>query len=288
MHDNASSRRIERRLTSLFPSVMLEDYAEEVGVVERNRKLQMPALVWSLVFGFATGESRSLADFRRSYNSTADDTLCPSGFYQQLTPELAEYLSDLVERGFDEVAVPDTTSQEIDRFRDIISADGTVLRLHEFLADDFQARKAEQAGARLHLIHNITDQTIEDYTITDEKTHDSTQFDTGPWLEDRLVLFDRAYLSYRRFALIDENGGYFLTPLKDSANPVITEELREWRGDAIPLEGKQVHDIMDDLYRQNSQKTANCFASSASVTTTPTTTSCTSQTCPGKSFCPTN
>jgi len=74
---------------------MLEDHAEEVGVVERNRKLQMPALVWSLVFGFATGESRSLADFRRSYNSTADDTLCPSGFYQQLTPELAEYLSDL-------------------------------------------------------------------------------------------------------------------------------------------------------------------------------------------------
>jgi len=229
---------------------MLEDHAEEVGVVERNRKLQMPPLVWSFVFGFATGESRSLADFRRSYNATADDTLCPSGFYQQLTPELAEYLSDLVERGFDEVTIPDTASQEIDRFRDIISADGTVLRLHELLADDFQARKEEQAGARLHLLHNITNQTIEDYTITDEKAHDSTQFDTGPWLEDRLVLFDWAYLCYRRFALIDENGGYFVTPLKDNANPVITEELREWRGDAIPLEGEQIHDVTDDLYRQ--------------------------------------
>ncbi len=30
---------------------MLEDHAEEVGVAERNRKLQMPPLVWSLVFG---------------------------------------------------------------------------------------------------------------------------------------------------------------------------------------------------------------------------------------------
>ena len=166
---------------------MLEDHAEDVGVLERNRTLQMPALVWSLVFGFATGESRSLADFRRSYNATADETLCPSGFYQQLTPELAAYLSDLVERGFDEVAVPDTTSREIDRFQDIISADGTILRLHELLADDFEGRKEEQAGARLHLLHNITDQTIEDYTGTDEKTHNSTQFDTGPWLEDHLV-----------------------------------------------------------------------------------------------------
>ncbi|WP_281259905.1 IS4 family transposase [Halalkaliarchaeum desulfuricum] len=241
---------MERRLNSLFPSLMLEDHAEEVGLVERNRKLQMPPLVWSLVFGFATGESRSLADFRRSYNSTADDTLCPSGFYQQLTPELAEYLSDLVEAALDEVTVPDTTSREIDRFRDIISADGTVLRLHELLADDFEGRKEEQTGARLHLLHNITEQTIDDYSVTDEKTHDSTQFDTGPWLEDRLVLFGRAYLSYRRFALIDENGGYFVTPLKDNAKPVITEELREWRGDAIPLEGEQIHDVTEDLYRQ--------------------------------------
>ncbi len=229
---------------------MLEDHAEDVGVVERNRRLQMPALVWSLVFEFATGETRSLADFRRSYNSTPDETLCLGGFYQQLTPELAGYLSDLVERGLDEVAAPDTTSREIDRFQNIISADGTILRLHELLVDDLKRPKEEQAGARLHLLHNITDQTIEDYTVTDEKTHDSTQFDTGPWLEDRLVLFDRAYLSYRRFALIDENGGYFVTALKDNANPLITEELREWRRHAILLEDEQIHDVTDGLYRQ--------------------------------------
>jgi IS4 transposase len=149
--------------------MMLEDHADFLGVVERNRKLQMPALVWSLVFGSATGESRSLADFRRNYNSTADDTLCPSGFYQQLTPELAEYLNDLVEQGLDEVTTPDTTSQEIERFQDVMSADDTVLRLHELLADDYKARKQEQAGERIHLLHNITEQTIGDYTVTDEK-----------------------------------------------------------------------------------------------------------------------
>jgi putative transposase len=48
---------------------MLEDHAEDVGVVERDRDLQMPPLVWSLVLGFTAGESRSLADFRRSYNA---------------------------------------------------------------------------------------------------------------------------------------------------------------------------------------------------------------------------
>ncbi|WP_434530116.1 IS4 family transposase (plasmid) [Haloarcula sp. NS06] len=238
-----------RRLTTLFPSEFLEDHAEELGVVERESKLQIPVLVWAFVFGFAAGECRTLASFRRSYNSTADETISPGGFYQRLTPALAAYLRDLVERGLDEVAAPDAVDADIDRFRDVMIADGTVLRLHEFLADEYEARKEEQAGAKLHLLHNATEQTIEQLDVTDEKTHDSTLFKTGSWLDGRLVLFDLAYFKYRRFALIDENGGYFVSRLKESANPVITEELREWRGRAIPLEGKQIHDVVEDLDR---------------------------------------
>ncbi|AAV44555.1 putative ISH8 transposase (plasmid) [Haloarcula marismortui ATCC 43049] len=105
-----------RRLTTLFPSEFLEEHAEELGVVERDRNPQIPVLVWALVFGFAAGESRTLAGFRRSYNSTADETISPGGFYQRLTPMLAKYLRDLVEHGLDEVAVPDTVDADIGRF----------------------------------------------------------------------------------------------------------------------------------------------------------------------------
>jgi putative transposase len=113
-------------------------------VVEREGKLQVPVFVWALVFGFAAGESRTLAGFRRSHNSTADEPISPGGFYHRLTPLLAEYLRDLVERGLDEVAVPNAVDADIDRFRDVMIADGTVLRLHEFLSDGFQARHEEQ------------------------------------------------------------------------------------------------------------------------------------------------
>jgi putative transposase len=239
-----------RRLTALFPSEFLEEHAEELGVVERDRKLQIPAFVWTFVFGFAAGESRTLAGFRRSYNSTADETISPSGFYQRLTPTLAEYLRDLVERGLDEVAVPDAVDADIDRFRDVMIADGTVLRLHEFLSDQFEARHEEQAGAKLHLLHNATKQTVERIDTADEKAHDSTLFKTGPWLENRLMLFDLAYFKYRRFALIDENDGYFVSRLKQNANPLITGELREWRGRAIPLEGEQLRAVLNDLDRK--------------------------------------
>jgi len=250
VHTEASSSRIMRRLTTLFPSEFLEEHAEELGVVKREGKLQIPVLVWALVFGFAAGESRTLAGFRRSYNSTADEPISPGGFYHRLTPTLAEYLRDLVERGLDEVAVPDAVDADIDRFRDVMIADGTVLRLHEFLSDEFQARHEEQAGAKLHLLLNATDETIERIDVTDEKTHDSTLFKTGSWLQGRLVLLDLAYFKYRRFALIDENDGYFVSRLKQNANPVITEELRAWRGRARPLVGEQIQDVVGDLHRQ--------------------------------------
>ena len=118
-------------------------------------------------------------------------------------------------------------------------ADGTVLRLHECLSEVYEGRHEEQAGARLHRIHNTTEQMIERIDVTDEKAHDSTLFNTGSWLQGRLILVDLAYFKYRRFALIDENDGFFVSRLKQNANPVITAELREWRGRAIPLEGNR-------------------------------------------------
>jgi len=71
---------LELRRLSLhcFPE-FLEEHAEELGVVERDRKLQIPAFIWAFVFGFAAGESRTLAGFRRSYNSTADESISPVG-----------------------------------------------------------------------------------------------------------------------------------------------------------------------------------------------------------------
>jgi len=139
------------------------------------------------------------------------ETISPSGFYHRLTPTLAEYLRDLVK---------------------------------------LQGRHEEQAGATLHLLHNATDEMIERIDVTDEKTHDSTLFNTGSWLHRQLVLLDLAYFNYRRFALIDENGGYFVSRLKQNANPVIAEELRAWGGRASPFEGEQIHDVVGDLYRQ--------------------------------------
>jgi putative transposase len=50
--------------------------------------------------------------------------------------------------------------------------------------------------------------------------------------------------------LIGENDGSFTSRLKPNANPEIVEELRGCRGDAIPLEGEQIQDVVEDLHRE--------------------------------------
>ena len=52
MQSEAFSCEVERRLTNFLPSEALEDHADAVGVIQRDRKLQIPPLVWSFAFGF--------------------------------------------------------------------------------------------------------------------------------------------------------------------------------------------------------------------------------------------
>jgi IS4 transposase len=231
---------VRRRLTFFFPAVRIKDIARERDVVQRDRKLDITMFVWTLIAGFAAGgEARSIAAYRRSYNLVTGHNLFPSNFYDRFTDGIADLLGDLLDLAVEGVAVPHHLAPAFDRFRGVIAAAATIVRLHRFLSA-FPATHEVVSGLQLYLVHHVTD----------ERTHESTLFKTGSWMRGRLLLLDLGFFKYRRFALIDENDGFFVSRLKRSANPLITAELEEWRGRAIPLVGKHVFDIVGDLRRK--------------------------------------
>ena len=124
-----------------------------------------------------------------------------------------------------------------------------VITLYQSLFETFPGYGDDHAGAKLHVVEAVSSGLPAEFSITDTRTHESTQFSTGSWVENALLLFDQAYFDYRTIDLIDANGGWFLTRLEPNANPETTGELRRWRDDAISLEGEQVRDILDDLHR---------------------------------------
>ncbi len=250
MFKTLSPDLIRRRLTSLFPAELIEDIARERDVVQRDRKIDITMLVWTLIMGFAVdGEARTIAGFQRAYSAATNQTVARSSFYDRFTPALATLLSDLLEHALEEVAVPHTIAPRFELFREVLIADATVVRLHRLLSG-FPATHPDQSGAKLHVVQNATKQTIEQFQLTDERTHESSQLRTGSWLRDRLLLFDLDFYSFRRFALIDENGGFFLTRLKSNANQLIVGERRKWRGRAISLPERRLRDVLGDLTRE--------------------------------------
>ena len=70
--------------------------ARRLGVVRRERKVDVFALVATLVFAFQVGASRSLDGLRESYVCAARQTVARSTSYARLSAPLAKSLRELV------------------------------------------------------------------------------------------------------------------------------------------------------------------------------------------------
>ena len=84
--------------------------------------------------GFFADESPTLG-VNRSYKSEDDESVSPGGYYRRLMSAIAEYHFNLVAQGLNRFSVPDVLTllhTDNDRFRGVMIADGTVLRLNEF------------------------------------------------------------------------------------------------------------------------------------------------------------
>ena len=87
---------IRETLTSFLPGALLERLARESGMVQRRRKVDPLALLWTLALGFSTGGERTLAGLRRVYQRVTGTSLVPSAFYDRFTPELVGFLRRVV------------------------------------------------------------------------------------------------------------------------------------------------------------------------------------------------
>jgi len=54
-----------------------------------------------------------------------------------------------------------------------------------------------------------------------ERTNDVKTLRIGPWVKDRILLIDLGFYKHQIFARIEENGGYFVSRLKNNADPLI-------------------------------------------------------------------
>ena len=232
---------------------MLWELARESGFVERARKVEPPAFVWALVFGFAFGTERTIAALRRAYETASKRSVAPSSFRDRFDEGLVKFLHAVVCQLLDRLTAPARAlTGELAAFKEVLATDATVIRLHDFLANAFPGCRTNhsKAALKLHVVMTVNGSGPKSVKLTSERRNDGHVLRVGRWIEDRLLLFDLGYYRYQLFDCIRRNGGYFLTRLKANANPLIVAVHRAWRGASVPLVGERLQDVLNRLQRE--------------------------------------
>jgi len=244
------SSDVRTALTSILPDSLVAELAVETGAFRRVRKIGIQMFFWTLVLGFGTGSERTIAGLRRAFEQASGARVVASAFYDRFSAPVVTWLRQLAAHAIDVTREPTTRLRgSLASFRDVVATDATVIRLHDMLERSYRACRTNhtKAALKLHTVMSVNAAGPMKVQVTGERVHDGPVLKVGKWVTDRLLLFDLAYFRYQLFSCIRRNGGFFISRLKQSANPTI---VAVHSGSAAGLIGQKVHDAVLFLKRE--------------------------------------
>lgn len=198
-------------------------------MLQRQRKINVIALFWTLILGFSSGTQKTFANLRRAYELQTGTLVAPSSFWNRFTDELAYWLKQVVERLLNNVFEPVGALQGLLAcFQDVLATDSTIMKLHQCLAAHYPGTGPTKAGVKLHLVMSVIGRGLKSMTLAKASCSEHKLLRVGPWLKGKLLLFDLGFYAFKLFANIDKEGGFFVSRLKSNANPLIVSE--NWYG----------------------------------------------------------
>jgi len=245
---------IEKDLCTLFPQEWLKQAAKETGLIKRERKVTAVEMFWVLVNSYGVRLARNLAFIKRNYEKSSNKKLSDSSWYERFTPELVAFLKLCVIHAIEQLAMEQTKvlNEKIAKFQDVLIQDSTIIRLHKSLAKKFPAARSRTvaAGVKVGMLVSAVANSPKSIGIYPERTNELKTLRIGPWIKDRILLIDLGFYKHQVFARIKENGGYFVSRLKGSADPLIVGLHNTCRGNSIDVIGKYISEILPKLKRQ--------------------------------------
>lgn len=245
---------IEKTLCEVFPPEWLRETAKETGLVKRERKIDPVIMFWVLTLSFGVRLQRTLASLKRSYTGRSGQKVSDGSWYERFTPELVLFMKTCVMHGIEHFARDEKRklSDRLNIFKDVLIQDSSVIRLHEALADKFPATRARKvaAGVKVSLVVSAVADGPKSVAFHGERTSEINTLRIGSWVKDRILLIDLGFYKHHMFTKIMENGGYFVSRLKGTANPLIISTNRTCRGNSIDIIGKNINEVLPKLRRQ--------------------------------------
>lgn len=157
-------------------------------------------MFWSLVLGFGVQLKRTLASLRRLYEEKGEVHISRSGFYDRFTPELVRFLHACVLHGLENIAQEPNRrlKDKLAGFKDLVTQDSTVVRLHKNLADKWPATRTKKvaAGVKVSLLVSAVADGVKRVALCGELTSDVKTLRIGPWVRDKILLIDLGFYKH--------------------------------------------------------------------------------------------
>ncbi len=245
---------VEKDLYAVFSPEWLRKKAQETGLIKRERKIDPVIMFWVLVMSFGVRLERNLANLKRSYEKASYKKLSDSSWYERFTPELVAFLKACVAHAIEQLAHEQNRvlSEKIAKFKDVLIQDSTIVRLHKALAKKWPAARSRTvaAGVKVSTLVSAVADGPKRIGIYAESTNELKTLRVGPWIKDRVLLIDLGFYKHQLFARIKENGGYFVSRLKEIADPLIMDVHSTCCGNSIDVKGKYLSEVLPKLKRQ--------------------------------------
>lgn len=245
---------------SLFPPRVIQRIARESGFVQRHRKLEPVAFLYTLAFETGPQLQRTLETLRDAYNKRTPDPILSAGaFYERFTPELVEFLRRCAAYGLAQLrAAPgNRLTPKLTHFTDLLIQDSTVIRLFAALTKYYpparlakHSKSTRTAGVKVATLFSARANGPARLELFPESTSDLDTLRIGPWVKGSILLTDLGFYKHQGFARIEENGGFYLSRLKGNVNPTLLRSHLVHRGRVLELEGRRWSEVVPRLERE--------------------------------------
>lgn len=231
---------------TFLPAWRILQHCSMVELVKRVRKLDVVALVVSLVLTAGSDDSGRQADAYSQYLEESDKHVVRGAFYAWFTEKLALMMATLAREAMERVwALPPVLTGDLVGVEDWLLVDSETVTLPDELAEDFPATSTP-AGLKVPKWFSLGRNNIVDIELSPAREHDAPHLVVGERLRGMGLIVDLGYASRQLIADCKEHGVSLILRLEKGWRPWLLREVCA-DGTVFEVEGQEVTDALLDL-----------------------------------------
>lgn len=217
---------LREHLRETLDAELIRRLANQYGVQERERKLDVFEFVVALVLAGGTHEGGRQYDILRTYLENGAARVRRGTFYGWFTEPLLKLLTELLARA---IAAgqrqPKLLPGILGGVRDWRVVDSTTIRLDDVLVGDFPGA-GDYAALKVHKEWSVGTGNLVSYKITAARDHDSPHLLVDETRRGTGLLMDLGYARIDRLAECDVYDVKYVVRLKDNWKPTVNRLVR--------------------------------------------------------------